>query len=719
MTWVTLGRRAAAGLPLLLFAAALFLARPPPVSAHAELAQSDPPAQSSLTRAPAQVRLTFTEAIEPNSVQVSVLDRSRNQVSPGNATLVPGSNDTVTLPLGDLPPGVYTISWAVTSAVDGHTTRGLIPFAVGDAGEVPAPLSAEEIGAATSEGSDIQQGPIGVVARWLTLLSMLALGGVLVAYPLLLQPAAARLEAMRSGQDETAVTRDAPEQVEEETLRRARRILWSALALFAAGSLLLLLVDAAASQGDDWGRALSDGITAEFDSRRGVLWIIRAVLAVALAGLLVAGGRNRAWTKLPGYWLTGAGVATAMLLATSLGSHSAAVSSGAIISTTIDWIHLIAGSIWVGGLIFLGLALLPSLGPLGGPARTRLLAVIVPRFSTVALASVGVLILTGLFQVLKLLDPLDAIAEIEWGRALLIKLGLVVVLLGLGAINLLVIRPRLAQYATKMDRASREQAASVRFTFRRVVLAEAAIGAVVVLVVGVLTGVNPSQASIQSPTGPFRPFILDQQAEGLSGRLVLSPGRIGNNRFDLTVEQENGEPLAADASAVLRITTLDQDTGISEARMDTLGPGRFTTAGSYLSTAGLWEITALIRREGRQEVAIPFRLSLSDSTGQPQVEENRPAAPPSRGREIYQQSCAQCHGIAGRGDGPLAAGLRPPPVDLTVHVPLHNDQTLAGWISNGIPRTSMPAFGSQFSSEEIQAVINYLRDLAQQSGQDR
>jgi mono/diheme cytochrome c family protein/uncharacterized membrane protein len=361
----------------------------------------------------------------------------------------------------------------------------------------------------------------------------------------------------------------------------------------------------------------------------------------------------------------------------------------------------------------------PSLAPLGGPARTRVLAFLVPRFSTIAGASVAVLVVTGAFQWWQLSDTLRGLADLQWGRALIVKLLLVLALLGLAAINLLYVRPRLAAYAQRMDRATRERAAAVRLTFRRVVLAEAGVGVLVLLAVGVLTGVPPSTVSINLPDGPFRPFVLDERAEDLAGRLVISPGRIGPNRFDLTVSLAEGGQFTADASVVLRITTLDQDTGIAEARMETLGPGRFTTAGTYLSTAGLWEVAAIIRRPGQDDVTMPFRLSLSDTTGQAEVRESRPAAPLARGREIYQANCIQCHGIGGRGDGPLAASLRPPPVDLTVHVPLHSDSTLTGWITNGIPRTAMPAYGGQFSPEEIQAVVNYLRDLAKQSGQDR
>ena len=693
--------------------------RPAPAYAHAELMQSDPPAQAALTRAPAQVQLLFTEAVEPRSIEVSVLDRDRRRVDRDDARLLPGTNDTVVLSLGDLPPGTYTIAWKVTSAIDGHTTRGRVPFSVGDPGEVPGPLSAAEIGRATSGESGVQKGPVGVAARWLVLLSMLTLGGVIVAGPLLLRPAAHRLESLRAAREATAVTDEAPARVTSTALRRMRRLCWIALALFAAASVLLLIVDAAAFADTSLPGAFGPPIVDVLGSRRGVLWLIRSGLAILLAVGLFAGQLRRGEMARPVVWWAMAALVAAMLLATSLSSHSAALRTGTAVATAIDWVHLLAAAVWIGGLIFLALALLPSLGPLAGPARTHLLAYLVPRFSTVAVASVAVIVLTGAYQTWRLLGGLRALTEIDWGRSLLVKLALVVLLLGLGAFNLLVVRPRLAVHARRLDRATRERAARLRLAFRRVVLAEAVLGALVVLVVGVLTGLVPSRVRSSVPEGPFRPFILDARAEDLAGQLVLAPGRIGNNRFDLTVRRQDGGPLARDASVVLRITTLDQETGTTEAPMEPLGAGRFTTTGAYLSTVGLWQIAAVVRRPGHDDATLTFALSLTEATGRPQVQENRPAAPLARGRELYQQNCTQCHGVAGRGDGPLAAGLRPPPLDLTVHVPLHSDGELANWITNGIPRTSMPAFGSQFSPEEIQAVVNYLRELARQSGQDR
>jgi copper transport protein len=687
-------------------------------AAHANLVQSDPPAQSSLARAPDRIQLLFSEPVEPRFIEVSVLDRDRNRVDAGDAQLLAGTNDTVVASLGDLPPGVYTISWKMVSTVDGHTTRGLVPFSVGDPGAVPEPLSAEEIGAVSSEEASVQRGPAGVVGRWLVLLSMLALGGLALSAPLLVRPAESQLQGMAQGSDDAAVAGDVPARVVNAILARTVRACWVALGLFALGSVLLLAVDAAAAAGTSLAGAVGQPIVDLLGTRRGVLWLIRSALGLAFAVVLVLLGRGR--TPASAVWWGLAALVGGMLLATSLGSHSAALSNGAALATAVDWVHLCATAVWIGGLIFLAAAFFPSLGPLAGPARTRLLAVLVPRFSTVALASVGVIVLTGAYQTWRLLGGLSALREVDWGRALSLKLALVVLLVALGAVNLLFIRPRMAAYARRMDRTTRERAASLRFTFRRVVFAEVALGAAILLVVGVLTGVSPPDTAVAGPEGPFRPFVLDATSgEGYTGRLVLSPGRIGNNRFDLSVERPNGAPVPAGTDVVLRITTLDQETGTAEAPMESLGGGRFTTSGAYLSTVGLWEVAAVVRQPGQDDVMLPFALSLTESTGRPQVQENRPAAPLARGREIYEQNCMQCHGAGGRGDGPLAAGLRPPPLDLTVHVPLHSDQELENWIKNGVPRTAMPAFGGQFSDEEIQAVINYLRELARQSRSDR
>ncbi len=84
----------------------------------------------------------------------------------------------------------------------------------------------------------------------------------------------------------------------------------------------------------------------------------------------------------------------------------------------------------------------------------------------------------------------------------------------------------------------------------------------------------------------------------------------------------------------------------------------------------------------------------------------------SRGRMIYQQHCQVCHGAQGRGDGPAAASLRPPPADLAYHVYQHPDGQFFAWFTQGIPGTAMPAYGATLSEEDRWHVLNYINTFA-------
>ncbi len=90
------------------------------------------------------------------------------------------------------------------------------------------------------------------------------------------------------------------------------------------------------------------------------------------------------------------------------------------------------------------------------------------------------------------------------------------------------------------------------------------------------------------------------------------------------------------------------------------------------------------------------------------------------GAKLFARSCAACHGRLGRGDGPGAADLDPPPRDLTStdyrfrttasgEVPRTED--LARTIRRGLPGSSMPAFGDLFSEREMAELIGFVQSL--------
>ena len=81
-----------------------------------------------------------------------------------------------------------------------------------------------------------------------------------------------------------------------------------------------------------------------------------------------------------------------------------------------------------------------------------------------------------------------------------------------------------------------------------------------------------------------------------------------------------------------------------------------------------------------------------------------------RGSRIYAEHCTSCHGVSGRGDGPIAQTLTPAPADLALHVPLHPEGDTYVFIAAGFPNSAMTGWSERLSEDEIWDVVNYLRD---------
>lgn len=85
------------------------------------------------------------------------------------------------------------------------------------------------------------------------------------------------------------------------------------------------------------------------------------------------------------------------------------------------------------------------------------------------------------------------------------------------------------------------------------------------------------------------------------------------------------------------------------------------------------------------------------------------------GGRTYEQYCLSCHGPSGRGDGPAAQGLTPPPGNIAavVRMPMATDGYLYWTVAEGgVPLgTAMPPFGDVLSEREIWQLIVYLRTL--------
>src|SRR5262249_38282344 len=93
-----------------------------------------------------------------------------------------------------------------------------------------------------------------------------------------------------------------------------------------------------------------------------------------------------------------------------------------------------------------------------------------------------------------------------------------------------------------------------------------------------------------------------------------------------------------------------------------------------------------------------------------------PLAYGQEAKELYEQTCAMCHGTSGKGDGPTSQSLQPKPADLTIVVKNKSDAYLTKLITEGGPSVGksplMPSYKGLLNEKQVRSVIQYVKRLA-------
>ncbi len=97
--------------------------------AHAFLDRADPRVGSTVRTPPAEVRLWFTESLEPAFSSIQVVNAAGQRVDKGDSRVDPSNLKLLRISVAPLPPGTYKVIWRVLS-VDTHVTQGDFTFRV-------------------------------------------------------------------------------------------------------------------------------------------------------------------------------------------------------------------------------------------------------------------------------------------------------------------------------------------------------------------------------------------------------------------------------------------------------------------------------------------------------------------------------------------------------------------------------------------------------------
>lgn len=558
------------------------LALPAAAWAHAALLQTTPVASRVVNTPPTGVTLRYSEPVEPRFAIVSVTNAAGDKEAAGPPARSPANPDTLVVPLKKLAEGWYLVYWRVIS-VDGHPVRGAFTFAVGpNAG--PAP---QFVIPSTSETAAT---PKLVAARWVAFLAMMAAIGLFVLRIAVARPVVARVSGTRLREVSIAFGVASavglvaiPVYFLLSTAEFALRSFWSFGALFP-----LVRVSA-------FGRGWLDLeiVFALFVGAATVaIWLDRperrqrsVAALLALVGALAAAG--------------------AVLLVPGTAGHAGQTAPRGL-SLAFDWFHLVAGSVWVGGLI--GLVVLAATVP--AARRVAALVVCVPRFSNVALVSVLVLVGAGIGSAVQHLPTLASLWQTSYGKALLVKIALLGAALLLAAVNLLRTVPRFRACAQRPELGP--PAASL---LRRVVAGESVLVAGAVLAAAVLSSLAPPSKALASVGGAKARVgpgpvseVVTQNGYRLAVRVAPNKAAVPNS-FQVAITR-GGKPVR-NADVTLDFAMLDMEMGQQAYHLTETSPGTYGRAAPALVMVGHWGLSFQVAPPGHR----PFTVLLVDKAG--------------------------------------------------------------------------------------------------------
>ncbi|HST25647.1 MAG TPA: copper resistance protein CopC [Gaiellaceae bacterium] len=560
--------------------AAVALAVPAAASAHAYLIKTVPAASTVLNTPPTQLALTYDEAVEPRFMIVSVTDAAGTQETSGRPYRSTSNADTIITPLEHLNEGWYLVFWRAISA-DGHPVRGVYEFAVGpNEGPPPQfPIPSLTEGATT---------PSLLTFRWLSFLALMTAIGLFCLRTLIARPIVERLPGtslrpvtIAFGIASLVALIVIPVYVDIATAQFAFHSIWD-----VTGNVPLMRDSA-------FGRGWTDTELVF------ALFVVAAAIAVASDR---PERRQRSTAGLLSLWGALAAAAAAIAVPALTGHAPQTPPKG--LSTILDWIHLSAGSLWLGGLI----GLLILWWTFGRERRIAGLAVTVPRFSHVALGSVLLIIGSGVWATFIHLPTLSSLWQTSYGDAIIAKIALLVTAMAVASGNLLRTRPRLQR--------AHELAADVGVSAGK--LLRGLVGTEVLLVLGALFAAGilsslppPPKAlatigAISAHVGPGPANVVVKHG---AYRLVfhITPNKaVESSDFTVTITK-NGKPVHG-ATVLSTFAMLDMEMPNQEYSLAQKAPGKYGRSTNALLMVGHWGLSFEIEPPHD----LPFTVTIED-----------------------------------------------------------------------------------------------------------
>jgi copper transport protein len=587
---------------ILALACAASLAHAPSALAHAQLVGSAPESGTTVPSEPGAVIFKFNQNVGGTLGAVRVYDADGHQVDNLDVTHPHGQEHWIGVGLKPgLADGTYTATYRVISA-DTHIVYGGLVFNIGHAGATPKVTVAGLI--ARNESGEATRIAFAIVRALDYLAIALMLGGlsfVFVAWrPAFASTAEGDVEWQRAG---------------EHFGERMRGLLLVAVALGVLVSVLGVLLQGASAAGVSLWASLKNSILQDtLESRFGEVWGLRALDWLLLGALLIAASTRRrrtgehaplgagdASTAAPAWLLAAIAVCAGYLALTPALSGHADVQGPTVVFLPADVLHVLAASVWVGGIVCLLFALPAATRQLAGHQRSRLLLATLARFSPLALAAVVAIAVTGVVQAYIDVRSLHALLHSTYGALIIAKTLLLLTLICLGWVN----RGRIIPAIERVVAAARSPG-STGMRARRTIRAELAL---MIAVLGVTAALVAYTPPIDAAAGPFS---IDTTLGAAELEMTVDPAAVGVNTIHLyLIDARSGVQFTASKELTVTARLPSKGIGPLALKANLAGPGHYVLNSAVLSPAGTWDLEITDRvsefEQHTRVVKVPIR----------------------------------------------------------------------------------------------------------------
>ncbi|MBO0960426.1 copper resistance protein CopC [Neobacillus sp. MM2021_6] len=518
-------------------------------SAHAYIKKSTPIENQMLEQAPKEITIQFDETVQPAFNSIKVFDSDGNRVDKKDGRIDPKQPSILKSGLKkNLPEGTYRIKWKVVSS-DGHPVEGVIPFQIGTKDQGPAKIHKETTG--YTPKADL------IIIRWVQYLSNACYVGLLFFYMVILPK-----EYRKNG----------------STDKLFLRLLSSSLVLLFLSILLSLPLQATIESGFPWSEVFSFQTFENMlmNTNFGQAWIYQVAILLTLALITSFIGMAES-TKRILLWVCLA-LATALLLTKALTSHAAA-QANQLLTISMDFLHLLAASIWIGSLI--GFVALFSWCKNEKTKQEYLQ--MMKGFSKWGIILVLLLTFTGVFGSLLYIPNPSSLIQTTYGKVLTSKVTLFLLMLILAGVNFI------------KGKGKKEKGLFASLW------GELSIGVIILILSVVLTNLP---TAIQSP-GPYKET---KTVQGNQVTLRVTPNTIGENLYELTLQDRQGEPIKDIEQLHLTFSMTEMDMGKETVNLKKVSDDRFEVQGLHFIMAGEWNVHVHILTKSLESIDTDFHV---------------------------------------------------------------------------------------------------------------